>query len=38
MVRKDDKEVDFGIWDVLATKDLICPLDVHVGRTARKLT
>ncbi|NDW19195.1 TIGR02757 family protein [Dysgonomonas sp. 216] len=37
MVRKDDKGVDFGIWQKLKAKDLICPLDLHVERTARIL-
>lgn len=37
MVRKDDKGVDFGIWNNIARKDLICPLDVHVSRVARQL-
>jgi len=37
MVRKDDKGVDFGIWAQLQPKDLICPLDVHVDRIARRL-
>ncbi len=37
MVRKDDQGVDFGIWHSLKSSDLICPLDVHVSRTARKL-
>ena len=37
MVRKDESGVDFGIWGSIKSKDLICPLDVHVGRTARKL-
>lgn len=37
MVRKDDCGVDFGIWNKIEPKDLICPLDVHVERTARKL-
>ncbi len=36
MVRKDDKEVDFGIWNKIKPKDLICPCDVHVERVARK--
>jgi uncharacterized protein (TIGR02757 family) len=36
MVR-DDKKVDFGIWKQIKTKDLICPLDVHVSNIARKL-
>lgn len=37
MVRKDDKGVDFGIWSAIDPADLICPLDIHVGRVARKL-
>jgi len=37
MVRKDSKGVDFGIWQRLTPKDLICPLDLHVERTARIL-
>ncbi len=37
MVRKDDKGVDFGIWDSVQPSALICPLDLHVDRTARKL-
>lgn len=36
MVRKDDKGVDFGLWNIPASK-LLCPLDVHSGHTARKL-
>lgn len=37
MVRKDDRGVDFGIWTKINPTDLICPLDLHVERTARKL-
>ena len=37
MVRKDDKGVDFGIWEIMKPTDLICPCDVHVDRVARKL-
>jgi uncharacterized protein (TIGR02757 family) len=37
MVRKDNKGVDFGIWDQIKTSQLICPCDVHVERVARKL-
>jgi len=37
MVRKDARKVDFGLWNVLQVKDLICPLDVHSGGVARKL-
>jgi len=36
MVRKDNKGVDFGIWDRITPRDLICPCDVHVERVARK--
>ena len=35
MVRKDKKGVDFGIWKNVSPAHLICPLDVHVARTAR---
>lgn len=37
MVRKDSKGVDFGIWKRIEPAQLICPLDVHVVRVARKL-
>ncbi len=37
MVRKDDKGVDFGIWDKIKPAQLVCPCDVHVERVARKL-
>ncbi|MBL0357817.1 MAG: TIGR02757 family protein [Chitinophagaceae bacterium] len=37
MVRKDNKGVDFGIWQNIHSSQLICPLDVHVARVARKL-
>ena len=37
MVRKDDKGVDFGLWNALKPSQLICPCDVHVDRVARKL-
>jgi len=37
MVRKDDKGVDFGIWNKIKPSQLICPCDVHVDRVARKL-
>ncbi len=38
MVRKDHSGVDFGIWDKINMKDLICPIDVHVDRVARSLS
>lgn len=37
MVRKDDKGVDFGIWDRISPSQLMMPLDVHVNRVARQL-
>ena len=37
MIRNDDCCVDFGIWKQISLKDLICPLDIHSGRVARKL-
>lgn len=37
MVRKDNKGVDFGIWTKIKPNKLICPLDLHVERTARML-
>jgi len=37
MVRKDKRGVDFGIWKKFSAKDLMCPLDIHSGNTARKL-
>lgn len=30
--------VDFGVWDFIDKKDLIIPLDVHVGNVSRKLS
>ena len=36
MVR-NDKTVDFGLWKNISPADLMIPLDLHVGRTARKL-
>jgi uncharacterized protein (TIGR02757 family) len=37
MIRKDNKGVDFGIWDSISPSILSCPLDVHSGIVARKL-
>ena len=37
MVRRDKHGVDFGIWKNISPSLLICPLDVHSGRIARKL-
>lgn len=37
MVRQDDCGIDFGIWQKIGAHRLICPLDVHVERHARRL-
>lgn len=37
MVRKDDRGVDFGLWQKISPASLICPCDLHVERVARKL-
>src|SRR5882757_6018939 len=36
MVRSDDRGVDFGLWKKISPSRLICPLDVHVARVARR--
>jgi uncharacterized protein (TIGR02757 family) len=36
MVRKDNKGVDFGCWERIPISRLICPLDLHVARVARR--
>lgn len=37
MVRNDKTGVDFGLWKNISPSQLVCPLDVHVTRVARKL-
>jgi len=37
MVRKDNKGVDFGIWNNISPSQLICPIDIHVGRVVERL-
>jgi uncharacterized protein (TIGR02757 family) len=37
MVRKDEKGVDFGLWNTIRPSQLICPCDLHVDRVGRKL-
>jgi uncharacterized protein (TIGR02757 family) len=37
MVRDDKNGVDFGIWKNISRSQLICPIDVHVSRVAKKL-
>jgi uncharacterized protein (TIGR02757 family) len=36
MVRSDNKGVDFGIWKNISPGQLICPVDVHVARVAKR--
>lgn len=36
MVRSDDCGVDFGIWKQLKPSALICPIDLHVARVAKR--
>lgn len=36
MVRNDNNGVDFGIWKTIAPAILICPVDVHVARVAKR--
>jgi uncharacterized protein (TIGR02757 family) len=36
MVRNDDRGVDFGIWKNISPAQLICPIDVHVARVAKR--
>ncbi len=37
MVRRDDRGVDFGLWQRLSPSDLMIPLDVHVYKVAKSL-
>ncbi|MDP2722603.1 MAG: TIGR02757 family protein [Bacteroidales bacterium] len=37
MVRENTEGVDFGIWKCIPKSALMCPLDVHSARVARKL-
>lgn len=37
MVRRDDRGVDFGLWDKIPTSALYLPLDVHSGNMGRAL-
>jgi len=36
MVRNDKQRVDFGIWKKIKPSMLICPIDVHVARVAKR--
>ncbi len=37
MVRKDEHQVDFGIWKKISPSQLIMPMDVHVVNVAHQL-
>lgn len=37
MVRKDENEVDFGLWSKIPASALMLPLDVHTGDVGRAL-
>jgi len=37
MIRNDKRGVHFGLWDKIPASELIIPLDVHAGNTARAL-
>ena len=37
MVRQDESGVDFGLWKGIPRSQLMLPLDIHTGNTARKL-
>lgn len=36
MVRQDKNGVDFGLWKKISAAQLVCPIDVHVARVARR--
>ncbi|HLI92911.1 MAG TPA: TIGR02757 family protein, partial [Puia sp.] len=36
MVRKDPNGVDFGLWHRIPVSRLVCPLDLHAARVARR--
>lgn len=36
MVRSDNTGVDFGLWKSIKPSQLICPIDVHVARVAKR--
>jgi len=38
MVRNDNKGVDFGIWKKITPAQLICPIDLHVARVAKRFS
>ncbi len=36
MVRNDKKGVDFGLWRKIKPSQLVCPIDLHVARVAKR--
>lgn len=36
MVRTDDKGVDLGLWKSISPSSLVCPIDLHVARVAKR--
>ena len=36
MVRNDGHGVDFGIWQDIRPSQLVCPIDLHVARVAKR--
>jgi uncharacterized protein (TIGR02757 family) len=36
MIRKDLHHVDFGLWKSISQSQLICPIDLHVARVAKR--
>jgi uncharacterized protein (TIGR02757 family) len=36
MVRSDNNGVDFGIWKNITPAQLVCPIDLHVARVAKR--
>jgi uncharacterized protein (TIGR02757 family) len=36
MVRNDKAGVDFGIWKKISPAQLVCPIDLHVARVAKR--
>jgi uncharacterized protein (TIGR02757 family) len=38
MVRNDSAGVDFGLWKHIRPSQLVCPIDVHVARVAKRFS
>lgn len=36
MVRSDNNGVDFGLWKNISPAQLVCPIDLHVARVAKR--